>query len=207
VKDVQWIAEHSEIIAALTSIGMLLVWVMYLQLFVSSYRRQVRATLLITRGAGDGLDARCFVSNMSSGAVYVASVMVTVATGTRSAIRAVTDIRNAEGEIAEEAGRWTRQGPLDSGETRDLGSFGSLARQVLAQMSAAGENPEASLRAITVQVIGIYGSEDLPVGASRTFILSGKGEGRQLQGKELDTRQVRSRRGRRKLVADLERDR
>ena len=73
-KAVQWIAQHSQAISALTSIGTLLVWVIYLQIFVSSYRRQLRATLLITHGAGDGLEARCLLSNMSSGAVHVASV-------------------------------------------------------------------------------------------------------------------------------------
>lgn len=204
---VQWIGEHREIITALTSIGTLLVWVAYLQIFVNSYRRQLRATLLITRGAGDGLEARCFLSNMSSGAVHVASVLVTLHTPSRTIVRPVTDIRNAQGEITEEGGRWTRQGPLGSGERRDLGSFGSLVRQVLSQTSAAGELPEVSVGKITIQVIGIYGSEDLPVGARRAFVLRHENGRWQVAGEELDTRQVRSRRDRRRLIADLERDR
>lgn len=202
----QWIAQNKDIITTLTSIGTLLVWVVYLQVFMSSYRRQLRATLLITRGAGDGLDARCFLSNMSAGAVYVESVMVTVGTASAEAVRHVTDIRDARGQVAEEAGRWTRQGPLDSGESRDLGAFRDLVRQALPPGSTA-EEADAALRSITVKVICVYGSEDLPVGATRTFLLHGEGESAQLVGRETNTRQIRGRRERRALFADLERDR
>lgn len=203
----QWIAEHRDTITTLTSIGTLLVWVVYLQVFVNSYRRQLRATLLITRGAGDGLDARCFLTNMSSGAVYVASVLVTLQTQSQTTVRAVTDIRDGGGRIVEDAGRWTRQGPLANGERLDLGSFGSLAGQALSRTSAAGDPSDLPLRSITIEVIGIYGSEDLPVGARRTFVLHKRDGDWQIAGQELSTRQIRSRRGRRKLVTDLERDR
>jgi len=205
--DVQWIAEHSQSITALTSIGTLLVWVVYLQLFVHSYRRQLRATLLITRGAGDDLDARCFLSNMSLGSVHVESVQVTVQAQSGTTVRPVTDIRNAEGEITEEAGRWTRQGPLGSGEARDLGSFRSLMRQALANTAGTGGIFPDQIEAITIQVIGIYGSEDLPVGARRTFILRSDGQTSEILGEEMGTRQIRNRRDRRKLVSDLEKDR
>jgi len=57
----QWIEDHREPITALTGLGALAVWVVYLQVFVSNYRRQLRATLLITRGAGAELDAHCFL--------------------------------------------------------------------------------------------------------------------------------------------------
>lgn len=199
----QWVVQHSQVISALTSVGTLLVWVIYLQIFASSYRRQLRATLLITHGAGDGLDARCLLSNMSSGVVYVASVLVTLQTRSDSIVRAVTDIRAADGQIVQDVGRWTRQGPLDKGETRDLGSFADLVRQAL---SDAGELSQVPLQSITLQVIGIYGSEDLPVGARRTFVLRDRNGDWQIAGKELNTRQIRTRRDRRKLIADLEQD-
>lgn len=202
----QWIAENRDIITALTSIGTLLVWVVYLHVFVNSYRRQLRATLLITRGAGDGLDARCFLTNMSAGAIYVASVLVTLQTQSKTTLRVVTDIRDGDGRIVEDAGRGTRQGPLGSGEKQDLGSFGNLVRQALSQTSAAGDLSDLPLRSITVEVIGIYGSEDLPIGARRTFVLRKSGGTWQIAGKELNSRQIRGRRGRRKLIADLERD-
>jgi hypothetical protein len=52
--ELQWIEDHCQLITALTGIGTLAVRVIYLQVFISNYRRQIRATLLITRGAGFG---------------------------------------------------------------------------------------------------------------------------------------------------------
>ena len=66
-----WIAENHQLIAALTSIGMLVVWITYLQLFLASYRRQRKATILIRLGQGGGLDAHCLVTNMSAEPIYL----------------------------------------------------------------------------------------------------------------------------------------
>jgi hypothetical protein len=53
--------------------------------------------LLITRGAGAGLDAHCFLSNMSSGPVHVASVLVKLETPAGSLICPVTDMLHPGG--------------------------------------------------------------------------------------------------------------
>jgi len=186
-----------------------MVWMIYLQVFVSSYRRQLRATLLITRGAGDGLEARCFLSNMSAGPIYVQSVLVTLETAAGTLVRPVTDILDLEDEPPDDPRLQTRQGPLGSGETRDLGSFSNLLRHVL-RASTDAPNPtpaETTVRSIVIEIVGIYSSEDLPIGARRRFLVLDH-EGRlRIQGQELETEQIRSRRQRRRLVADLERDR
>ncbi|WP_353641459.1 hypothetical protein [Mesorhizobium sp. WSM2239] len=119
----QWIADNRELITALTGFGTLLVWVIYLQIFISNYRRQVRATLLIARGPGEGLEARCFLSNMSSG--YLQSVLVKIETAAKTLICPVTDMLDLEGEVPADSRLRTRQGPLASGETRDIGSLGT----------------------------------------------------------------------------------
>ncbi|YCI06659.1 hypothetical protein M1D34_26790 (plasmid) [Ensifer sp. D2-11] len=205
----QWIEDHRELITALTGLGTLAVWVIYLQVFVSNYRRQLRATLLITRGAGSGLDARCFLSNMSSGPVHVASVLVKLETPAGSLICPVTDMLHPEGEAPAEPRQRTRQGPLGSGEIRDLGSFGTLMRHAL---HAKSERPVANewhteVRSIMVEIVGHYGSEDLPIGARRVFVVLENAGGPVIRGRELQTEQIRNRRDRRRLVADLERDR
>jgi hypothetical protein len=205
----RWIAENQEVITALTGVGTLLVWVIYLQVFVSSYRRQLRATLLVTRGAGDGLEARCFVSNMSSGPVYVQSVLVRLETRASTLISPVTDLLDLEGETPAEPMQRTRQGPLASGEIRDIGSFRNLMQHVLrANLQGPDlENAPETVRSISVEVIGIYGSEDLPIGARRRFVVLNHDGRIWVKGEELETRQIRSKRERRRLVADLERDR
>lgn len=214
----EWIARHGSAISALTGLGTLMVWVVYLQVFVSSYRRQLRATLLITRGPGHGLEARCFLSNMSSGPVYVTSVQVQLDATTGTTVSPVTDILDVEVEGTRKGARpdhlpaparpgadlgaHTRQGPLFNGETRDIGSFQELIRQ------AAVENLSATrlLRSVTIEVVGLYGSEDLPVGARRCFVVLDRGGELIVRGQEIRTQQIRRRRDRRDLLSHLERD-
>lgn len=203
----EWIKGHSEIITALSGVGSLLVWIIYLQVFVRSYRRQLRATLLITRGPGEGLDSRCFLSNMSAGPVYVESVLLRLQTRAGTTSHPVTQRRPPDGGERHEVGRRTRQGPLDSGESRDIGSFREMIEEASTDASFPGDSPEAWLRSVSVEVIGIYGSEDLPVGARRPFTLRHVDGRPCLEAREVRTRQILKRRERRQLVADLERDR
>lgn len=191
----EWLARNSDAISALTSAGTLLVWLVYLQVFISNYRRGLRATFVIARGAGEGLSARCLVSNMSSGAIYISSVQLIMRTGTGDIVGAVTDI-NHDGPD------WTRQGPLGEGECQDIGSFDDLIRQAFA--AAARDRLPASR--VTVEVVGIYGSEDLPVGARRTFVVHDTAEGRTVRGIEGWTEQIRSRGARRALKSVVSRD-
>lgn len=198
----QWVADHSQLISALTGMGTLLVWVIYLQVFVSSYRRQLRATLLITRGPGDGLAARCFVTNMSAGPVYVQSVLVALETPTTTFLMPATETQDEEQRAYSLPLERTRQGPLQPAAIRDIGSFEHLMAPALHE---AGDRPEA-VRAVTIVVLGVYGSEDLPIGARRRFVVTPSGARRRLHGATLDTEQIRKKSERRKLLADLQRD-
>lgn len=202
----QWISDHSQLITALTGVGTLLVWVIYLQVFVSSYRRQLRATLLITRGPGEGLAARCFVTNMSAGPVYVQSVMVTLEAPQRTLVMPATEIHDAERDA--HALQRTRQGPLQPAQIRDIGSFDHLIAPALREIGDRVEAREAleALEGVTITVVGAYGSEDLPIGARRRFALAMSGDKVQLHGATIETEQIRKRRERRTLLGDLRRD-
>ncbi|KAA6120991.1 hypothetical protein KZ686_24245 [Cupriavidus cauae] len=196
----QWIADHSQLISALTGVGTLLVWVIYLQVFVSSYRRQLRATLLITRGPGDGLAARCFVTNMSSGPVYVQSVIVALETPGGMVVMPATETQDAEQQAYSRPLERTRQGPLQPAAIRDIGSFEHLMSPALQEA-----RPE-TVQAVTIVVLGVYGTEDLPIGARRRFVVTPSGARLRLHGATLDTEQIRKKSERRKLLADLQRD-
>ncbi len=203
----QWIIENHQLVTALTGLGTLVVWVVYLQVFVSSYHRQLRATLLITRGAGTGRDALCFLSNMSSDPVYISSVIVTVETAGETLVRPVTDRIDLEGRLLSDQVPPTRQGPLGPGAMRDIGTFEELIRSAWGSSTDSAAVAQASVRSVTVEVVGLYGPEDLPIGARRCFAIV-KEQGRHaVRAAELRTEQIRSRRQRRALLDDLERDR
>lgn len=198
----QWIADHSQLISALTGVGTLLVWVVYLQVFVSSYRRQLRATLLITRGPGDGLAARCFVTNMSWGALYVQSVLIALETPDRTIVMPATETQDEEQRAYSRPLERTRQGPLQPAAIRDIGSFEHLMAPALRELPEGA----AAVQAVTIVVLGVYGSEDLPVGARRRFVVTSAADSLRLHGATLDTEQIRKKSERRKLLADLQRD-
>jgi len=200
----EWIAQHGETISAITGVGTLIVWIIYLQVFVTSYRRQLRATMLITRGPGLGLEARCFLSNMSSGPIYVATIQVELEYAEGSVVCPVTDVVDLDAAGGQQS--QTRQGPLRDGETRDIGSFEQLLRHSGEAPAAAPHLALGELRSITVEVVGLYGSEDLPIGARRCFLLLAQDGNMVVRGSELRTRQIRSAAGRRRLLGDLERD-
>lgn len=199
----EWIARHGDAIAALTGVGTLIVWIVYLQVFVNSYRRQLRATMLITRGPGLGLQARCLLSNMSAGPVFVATVQVQLDKPDGPVAHPVTNIIDSDA-VGEQPSPM-RQGPLRNGETRDLGSFEQLLRHATEPQTSLQESLDG-LRAITIEIVALYGSEDQPVGARRCFVLLNDGEKLVLRGKDLHTEQILRRRDRRRLLGDLERD-
>jgi hypothetical protein len=207
----KWISQNYQMITALTGIGTLLVWIVYLQVFVSSYRRQLRPKILITRGAGDGLEARCFISNMSSDPVYVQSIIVTLELKNESWVCPVTDLLDLEDEEAPSDPRGkTRQGPLRSADLNDIGSFLSLVRHVLRQRQ--GRNADLStanlewLRAIKIEVLGVYGSEGLLIGARRRFFFVVEDSNLRLRADQLSTEQITKRGERRRLMEILKQD-
>lgn len=198
----QWIVDHSDTVNAASSMAMLFVWMAYLQVFLRSYRRQVRPKIVINRAAGSALDAHCFVSNMSSEAMYLESVIVTVNNGEQTATHTVTDVDTLDGDQPPEDPRErTHQGPLRPGEYMSLGTFHELLNKVIRRQGEGRENLGASVKSVTldVMIIADYSSEDLLVGANRRFKAERKGETWYLAAESAETQQIRSRRERRKI--------
>ena len=205
-----WISSNGQNLDVLINLGMLFVWIAYLQIFILGYRRQRRATILINFGSGSGLETHCLISNMSSEAIYVQSLIVNVEVegGGDRFSAAVTELDGLETwEGPSDLSLWTRQGPLRSGEVRDMGSFRSMLEHVLSvrARSRGGEAADAAqIAAIEVIVGAVYASEDLLVGAQRNFrIIEERGTLR-LQPHLGGTSQIRSRRQRRALEMLLE---
>ena len=76
----EWFAANSEMLNLVANWAMVIIWIAYLQIFLRSFRRQTLPKIVINRAAGSSLRASCFVSNMSSDAIYIESVIVKIAT-------------------------------------------------------------------------------------------------------------------------------
>src|SRR3546814_15291717 len=69
----EWLAGNAEALNVLANVGMLIVWISYLQLFLAGYRRERRSKILVNRGAGTEMTAHYLLTNMSAEAIYVKS--------------------------------------------------------------------------------------------------------------------------------------
>ncbi len=201
-----WFASNHQVISALANIAMLFVWIAYLQVFVSSYRRQKRPNILINRGAGSGLEARCLISNMSAEAIYIESIIATVETTEGRWSCPVTEMLEGRSDLDLK----TRQGPVQPGQFVDIGSFQNLIEPVLRRSTglrgAVAPDDLENLVAFELKVIAVHGSEDILAGAMRRFDLIRRQDQLLLRGHAVGTQQIRSRRERGRLRDDVEAD-
>lgn len=201
----EWITEHRELISLFINIGMLVVWITYLQVFLAGFRRQRKATILVTVGQGSGLDAHCLVTNMSAEPIYIHALVATLEGPDGAMTCPITELDGEEWAEPSELRLWTRQGPLESGHIRDMGTMQTIIDHVCkAQQSAQGPAlPVGEARALEIQVVAVYGSEDLPVAAKRRFdIVHGNGTPA-VRPLSYGARQIRSRRERKRLARAL----
>jgi len=201
-----WIADHGQTISAVSSLGMLLIWAVYLQTFLSVYRRQTRPRIVINRFGGKTLGSRCLLSNMSGEAIYVLSLVATLkGKDGEWGCQAVTDLQ----ELGEDDSydRFSQHvssiGPLEPAKFIDVGSF----KELVTRVQRAAEDDEAGVDALRrilpatleLTVVAEYGSESQLVGARRDFRIVEQG-GRVLVTTEAArTEQIKSRWERRNL--------
>lgn len=201
----EWVSSNHELASLLVSGGMLLIWVTYLQVFLAGYRRQRRGAILITLGQGRGLDGHCLVTNMSAEPVYILALIAQVEGQDDVRSRAITELEGEQWSEPSDLRLWTRQGPLDSSELRDMGTLRSMLNHVLDADAVAASSEEDrerladGLRSVVIRVIAAHGSEDLLIGAERAFDVARDGSGLTLRPRSHGTRQIRSRRERRRL--------
>ena len=204
-----WILEYTQVIGTAINLGMLVVWIAYLQVFVSNYRRQTLAKILINRGAGRGLDARCLVSNMSSEAIYLQSIILDLEFPDEQRSCPVTELEDEEDwEEPSDEGFQSRQGPLGAGQVRDMGAFRAMLAHALGEDQRAGTETRSDmwdeLRAFEIRIIAAYGSEDLPVGAMRRFEIVREKDGVELRPPSGEAQQIRSKRERKAIKKVLD---
>lgn len=196
----QWLNDNAQAISAVASICTLFVWVFYAQLLYNGYVRQRRPRIIVNRGKGTGTDALCLISNMSSEAIYIQHLVAVLHTRDGFYELDVVEYQQQSGDD-EEASYRTHQGPLASGDYLHIQSFGAIVEQLahhwqLDEHVLKQQKPELEIR-----VIAIYGSEDMPVGASRRFALDLSADPlHQLTPLKVDTQRMNSRRDRKQVL-------
>ena len=119
---------------------------------------------------------------------------------------AITDNEGEGQEQPLEVTARTKQGALRVGDMRDFGDFGSLLKRLRrARGLEAGQAWPDSNSAFVLEltVVAIYGPEDLPVAARRSFTLCREEDRPKVRPRTIDTQQVRDRTERRRVHARM----
>ncbi|MFW5655709.1 MAG: hypothetical protein ACOCYW_08735 [Roseicyclus sp.] len=198
-----WIGAHSDVINAVANAAIVAIWVVYLQLFLVTYRQQRRTSIHIDRGVATDEHARCIVTNMGQEPIYLLAVVVDFGQGENRQRAVVTDRDEmAEGEVSVQLER-TNQGPMAQGEARDVGSLADLMQRARARLDARIERAEIDRMCVSALAISNQG-EHL-VAARKDFEAEHRHDGRVLfTPATVLTRQIRSRSRRRELLEILE---
>lgn len=173
-----WVTDNSDTINVVLNAAMLFVWLGYFHLLHVTFKKQNRPNILINRGAGEDLESRCIVANMSPSPIYVQAVKVEVTVGEQKFSRVVSDTEKLhEGKSARMAIETTAQGPVAEGDLLDLGKFSRLIEMVL-QTIPPDKRPASpeEVDEMEVTVFAVYTARNDLVGASRRFRLEKKGE-------------------------------
>jgi len=212
----KWIAEHHQVLSVCASFGSLIIWLVYAQLLYLGFRRQRSPRLIINRGRNKDINALCLISNMSAESVFIEYIIAELETSEGEITMDVTDFEREYSEGDEDDGQPpldvrenTRQGPIESGGFLHIGTFCELiqrlARDENIKVTDGIPQGELEFTRLTLSLIGIYGPENMPIGAERSFDLTVSGNRLGLKPASWDTKQLASIRQRRKLRKRVER--
>ncbi|GAB2799779.1 hypothetical protein GCM10027040_28980 [Halomonas shantousis] len=203
----EWLNENSGSLNVIASFFTLVIWLFYAQLLYFNYARQRRPRILINRGRSKDINALCLISNMSSEAIFLEHIVAILHTSEGEIVRDLIEFERP-GDYDKETDRLaetTQPGPLESGGFRHIGSFSDIIKRVAQsqriRMREGRPLDDVQFFSLEIRIIAVYGSEDNPVGACRSFNLKDTEEddAYELEPASFDTMRLASRRKRREV--------
>ena len=192
--------EHAEVLSALTSVGLLAVWMFYAQLFYKGYKRQRRPRIIIDQMSGPGTESTCVLTNLSKEPVYLESVIAVARTGDSVLSATVTDhepvssVDQGEHQIVA----LMRQGPLSPTDLIAVGTIEDLARRAV-ESGGEADQLMAHLETLEVRVVATMSSEDNAIGAWKRFEVDFRPGRERCRPVRLGTKQMLTRKEKRQV--------
>lgn len=164
-----WLSDNAALISAVISALMLVVWLLYLQIFYIQLQRQFRLNLLIHQGGGFDLNGLCIVVNLSNHPVHIAAVLVDAKDAGGSCTWQPVPNRQI-GPDDERPLRHFLQGPLATGDYLTLGRFSDLVEEASDRFAVGTEARDLDEELeLQIRVIAFVGPRSQPAGARRRF--------------------------------------
>ncbi|MFW8635462.1 hypothetical protein [Cribrihabitans pelagius] len=199
-----WMHENSTTLQVLVSLLSTGVWIAYLHVFLSSYRRQTRSSLLISREGARGLKGRCVISNMGSEPAFLMDVLAEFETAdTRFTASVIDRSELQENEDGNSVGV-SAQGPMLSGSHVDIGAFEDILSRAKQKFHSQDFTSEISNMRL-IAIAATSQARDLAA-ACRCFefVFDSQGQVSRIRPLDISAEQIRSRRKRKKLRTLLE---
>lgn len=190
-----WIQHNADGLTAIANVLMLLIWLLYLELFFRQYRRARRPYLEIQHGQGSDMTSVCLLVNVGKELFDVKSVIVEVAGDGKRASFQVSDYRCISQED-EGVAQILRQGPLQPRGLIVIGRFEDLirgrttdpdGRRVALQLGIPSQDAES----IEIRCVALHSGR--LVGARRRFFVRDRENHRAIRPEGNYTRQLTSR--------------
>lgn len=194
---IQFLTDHVELVNTSLNLAMVLIWVVYLQIFLVSHRRQSRSVIHIDLSLAEGSCSRCLVTNLSSGAVYVQGIAADLGRDGQTSRIVVTEREEvSEDDVADPMAR-TNRGTLQPGQTVDIGSLDDLIRRAQIRLDEVWAFDE--IESVTITVVGIAGQAERIIGAAKEFRIEHKASAVFFTPQNILTRQIYPRQTRKRF--------
>lgn len=182
---------------------MVVIWLVYLQIFLVAFLRGRRSSIHIDMGAARDENARCIVTNMGQQPVYLLAIVVDFGFENQTSRAVVTDRDEVRPEDAARPLDRTNQGPMAQGEARDTGSLEDLMQRGRRRLDMTINRHEIS--AMWVTALGVTNEGSYLIAGTKRFTVEHRQDGTTyFSPDEVLTRQVRSPWRRRRLLDLLE---
>ncbi|KAA9006952.1 hypothetical protein [Histidinibacterium aquaticum] len=199
----EWISNNSGPLTLIVQVLTALVWIAYLQIFITSFRRQRKSNILINRVAGNRDRAHLLVGNMGAEPINVCAFMADLCFNDGSEKRAIiTEGLQDESDEEDKGVKQTRQGPLKTAEYRDLGAMGRLLDRALDEVGLPGRSDDVDTVTFTLAAEGSH--DGYLVAGKQTFWVRRVDGDRAFLPQETNTIQIRKRKDRKALSKRLD---
>ena len=197
----EWISANVAVLQLAASLLTALIWVIYLQMLFTSYKRQRRTMILINLGGGVSFEARVFVSNLGFEPVYLLDIFLGLSDNDEDWNAVITDRTELSTEDLTNPRDVTNRGPLNSGETYDIGNVATLVDRAHSQ---DGRVRQEAIDTVCLTVVAVTAADDHLVAARRAYRVIAETDRTVLRSTTLAAEQIRSRSDRGRLRKRLQ---
>lgn len=179
-----WLDANSQVVSTLASLAMTFIWVIYLQIALTTFLRQRRPRLIVDQTNGHGVKSSFTLINLSQEPVHISCILVAINSGSDECVFEITDFEHSDAmtdtNSDQDRNETLKHGPVQAGSFLILGrtstrmltaSSSTLEKQEPDQKSLGDRLVEypGCISVFEIRVIGVFSTESRQVGARRQY--------------------------------------